>query len=128
MPKGICRTCGGSAPGAIYCNEHRPDAKYKSKKGECDGLKFDSQRELQEYIKRKQLEKIGAIVDLQCQVRFPLVVNGKKIAVYIADFTYYFANNPGVLVVEDVKGYRTPVYKLKAKLFFALYGFAITES
>jgi hypothetical protein len=34
----------------------------------------------------------------------------------------------GALVVEDVKGMRTPVYNLKKKLIRAVYGFVIKET
>jgi len=45
---------------------------------------------------------------------------------YRADFTY--VNEDGQPIVEDVKGFRTPVYRLKKKLMRALYGIEILES
>ena len=33
----------------------------------------------------------------------------------------------GEVRIEDSKGFRTREFRLKAKLFHALYGFAITE-
>jgi hypothetical protein len=44
---------------------------------------------------------------------------------YIADFTYF--EKDGQQVIEDVKGVRTPVYRLKKKIIEAEYGIAITE-
>ena len=70
------------------------------------------------------LEKGGKIEDLRRQVRYPLSVNGVLVCVYVADFVY---RENGKEVVEDVKGFRTKEYRLKAKLFAAVMGFAIEE-
>jgi hypothetical protein len=97
---------------------------------------FASKREAARYDELKLLEKAGEICALQCQVKFPLQVEGKLICTYIADFCYRlknekFSNNEelvGELVVEDVKGVRTPIYRLKAKLMKAVYGIKILET
>lgn len=65
---------------------------------------------------------------LQEQVRYPLIAKsryGREI-VYVADFTY-FDKEKGVPVVEDVKGMRTAVYKLKKRLMAERYGIEIAE-
>jgi hypothetical protein len=59
------------------------------------------------------------------QPAYPLVVNGRKVAVYVSDFEYLDEN--GELVTEDTKGFRTEVYKIKAELFAALYGREVRE-
>jgi len=100
-------------------------SKYNARKTEMDGIVFDSIREAHRYAELKQLESAGEIIGLELQPKFPLVVNGERIAVYRADFRY--CDSYGHIVVEDVKGFRTPVYKLKKKLFEAIYGMAITE-
>jgi hypothetical protein len=51
-------------------------------------------------------------------------VQGKLICTYVADFKYL---ENGKEVVEDVKGFKTPVYKLKKKLVEAIYGIEIIE-
>ena len=53
---------------------------------------------------------------------------GKKIRpiYYIADF-YYFDLLKDKWVVEDTKGVRTEVYKLKKKLFEYIYNLTIDE-
>ena len=38
---------------------------------------------------------------------------------YVADFKYM---QDGVMVVEDTKGYKTDVYKIKIKMFLYKYG------
>ena len=45
-------------------------------------------------------------------------IGGTLICTYKADFVYFARNRR---VIEDVKGYRTPLYRLKKKLVEALY-------
>lgn len=99
-------------------------SKYNAIKTEVDGFIFDSKAEARRYSELKLLEKVGEIKDLQLQALFPVFVNGKLICHYLADFTYH---DKGVYVVEDVKGVKTPVYRLKKKLVEALYNITITE-
>lgn len=70
------------------------------------------------------MEKARVIRDLELQPRYPLVVNGVKVATYVGDFRY---REDGVLVLEDAKGVRTREYRLKAKLMKALFGIEIRE-
>ena len=99
-------------------------SKYRAKKTEVDGIKFDSKKEAKRYIVLKALEGKGEIEKLTLQPRFLLQEgfrkNGKayrKIE-YVADFMY---KQDGKLIVEDVKGIKTDVYKLKQKLFEKKY-------
>ena len=91
-----------------------------------DGIVFASKKEAKRYGELKLLELTGAIRDLRLQPKFPCVVNGVKVCDYIADF-WYVDSETGHAVVEDAKGMKTPVYKLKAKLVEAVHGFEITE-
>lgn len=106
--------------------------KYNSKKTVVDGIAFDSKREARRYQELKALEKAGRITDLKLQVPYTLMsstkdANGKTIRgiKYIADFVY---RENGQEVVEDCKGYRTEVYKIKKKLMLMIYGITIRES
>lgn len=101
-------------------------SKYNAIKTEVDGRVFASRREARRYEELVILEKAGEISGLVCQPNFRITVNEKHICNYIADFQYT-DEIKDELVVEDVKGMKTPVYKLKKKLFEALYGFTITE-
>lgn len=92
--------------------------KYHSKKTFVDGIRFDSKREAARYTELKLLEKAGELKELKLQVPFCLFVNNFKICTYKADFVY---EADGKKVVEDVKGFKTPVYRLKKKLFEALF-------
>jgi len=53
------------------------------------------------------------------QRKFVLDVNGKHICNYIIDFEVFFMN--GEFEFIEVKGHETPEWKLKFKLFEALY-------
>ena len=98
--------------------------KYNAKKTEVDGRVFDSRAEARRYSELCLLESAGVIKDLVCQAAFPVFVNSKLICHYYADFTYH---ENGAYIVEDVKGMKTPVYRLKKKLVEALYNITITE-
>ena len=102
-------------------------SKYGNVKTEIDGLKFDSKGEARRWQELKLLERGGVITDLQRQVKYPLMCAGKLIANFIADYAY---TEGGKMVVEDFKSHATitPVFRLKAKLFEANYGFPITVS
>lgn len=106
-------------------------SKYHAKKTTVDGITFDSRREAYRYLALKSMEKDGAIEDLRRQVRYELVpafdVDGKhyRPVYYVADFTY---RENGHEVIEDVKGMKTDVYKLKAKLVAYRYGMNIRET
>jgi hypothetical protein len=98
--------------------------KYNAIKTEIDGRVFASRAEARRYSELCLLEKAGEIRNLECQPKFPITVNKKHICYYIADFQY---SNEGGVIIEDVKGVKTPVYKLKKKLVEAQYNIEITE-
>lgn len=99
--------------------------KYRAVRTVVDGRVFDSKREARRYEELKLLERAGLIRDLEIQPKFPLEVNGRRVATYRGDFQYW---EGGEFIVEDCKGVRTPIYRLKAKLMFALYGIEIRET
>lgn len=94
-------------------------SKYRAKKTEIDGVIFASKAEAKRYQQLKFLLGAKAIYDLKLQPRFTLEVNNTKICTYVPDFQY--KDQKGMIWVEDVKGYPTRDYKIKAKLFQALY-------
>lgn len=109
----------------------RSGSKYHARKTTTDGITFDSRREADRYLVLKGMEEDGAIEDLRRQVRYELVpafdVDGRhyRPVYYVADFVYV---EDGKEVVEDVKGMRTDVYRLKSKLFARRYGMSIKET
>ena len=107
-------------------------SKYGAQRTEVDGITFASKKEARRYGELKLLERAGEIRNLELQPRFPLRVGDVLVCTYVGDFAYCTRPLPGALnvgefVVEDAKGFKTPEYKLKAKLFKALNGFEITE-
>lgn len=106
-------------------------SKYHAKKTVVDGMTFDSKREADRYLVLKSMEEDGAIEDLRRQVRYELIpafdVDGRhyRPVFYVADFVYV---EDGKTVVEDVKGMKTDVYRLKSKLFARRYGMSIKET
>lgn len=96
-------------------------AKYGNRKTVVDGITFASAKEARRYGDLKLLERAGEISALRLQPRFPLEVEGKLICTYVADFAY-ICKGEAEETIEDVKGVQTPVFKIKRKLFEALYG------
>lgn len=105
--------------------------KYKSVKTEINGINFASKKEASRYMELVTLEKHGDIYGLEFQVPFELQpkfkINGKTVRAikYVADFVYF--DKKKKIHVEDVKGMRTEVYKLKKKLFEYKYKIEIEE-
>jgi hypothetical protein len=126
-------------------------SKYRSQPTMVDGIRFDSKREAARYNLLKVRLRAGDIRGLKCQPRYylcPLVVVGADprdvnagtpttrrmfVAEYVADFEYEesdrgYGGVTWTLVVEDAKGAKTDVYKLKKRWFEAQYGIAIRET
>ena len=99
-------------------------SKYRNIKTEVDGIVFDSKAEARRYMELRLLEKANEISDLRLQYPFECTINEKKICTYRADFDYYEGDQ---WVIEDVKGFATPVFRLKKKLVEALHGIEIRE-
>lgn len=108
-------------------------SKYHAQKTVLDGIKFDSKKEANRYAELKLMERAGLIKGLQRQVRFELIpsfdVDGKhyRPTSYVADFVYTDTKS-GKQVVEDCKGFRTDIYRLKAKMFTHKFGVSILET
>jgi hypothetical protein len=102
-------------------------SKYGNKKTEVDGIVFMSQREAGRYIALRYLKNAGKIKDLKLQVEYELNDGGTHSLKYIADFQYYDIET-GKVIVEDSKGYKTPVYKKKKRLMLKVHGIEIVET
>lgn len=108
-------------------------SKYNNQKTPAFGIMFASKKEANRYEQLKLMESGGVVRNIKIQVRYRLEVNGVHICDYIADFVYLDkmskrGADPWVQVVEDTKGVRTAVYKLKKKLMLAIYGIEIRET
>lgn len=96
--------------------------KYNASKKTIDGIVFDSKREGARYQELKLMESAGVIRNLELQPKYTLQSSFKcqgkthRAITYKADFRYT-ETATGAVVIEDVKGYETEVFKLKEKLF-----------
>ena len=116
--------------------------KYKAVKTTIDGITFDSKKEAKRYTELKLQKKSGMITHLELQPKYDIIINGAKICSYKADFSYFtvredeketYRNAKGEWIVptktldkegqivEDVKGFKSPIYRLKKKLVEACY-------
>lgn len=100
-------------------------SKFGNRKTAIDGITFHSAREAGRYVTLKMMERIGEIELLELQPKFAIIINGMKCFTYVADFGYVEKGSP---VVEDCKGFRTPIYRLKKKCVEAQYRIKIRET
>ena len=93
-----------------------------------DGLVFDSVKEYQRWGELNILQRAGVISKLRRQVKYELIPkqDGERACHYIADFVY--VNDKGETVVEDVKGFKTDVFRLKKKLMLWVHGIRVKET
>ena len=102
-------------------------SKYGNRQVTLYGMTFDSRKEGERYLFLRSEQLAGRISDLRCQVPFELIPKqGKERPVtYVADFVYI---RDGKQVVEDTKGFKTDVYKIKRKLMLYIHGIEIQET
>lgn len=81
--------------------------------------KNDSKFEAGKAEELKLLKRAGEIKDFREQVKIPLIVNNLIVCDYFIDFE--IEHNDGTLEYLETKGYATDTWKLKWKLFEALY-------
>lgn len=103
----------------------RSRRKYANTPINVDSYKFASKKEGRRYLELRLFEKLGDVRELEVHPRFHLCVGDEHIATYVADFSY--KNKTGMLIVEDVKGVKTAVYKLKKRLMKVLLGIEVQE-
>lgn len=94
-----------------------------------DGTKFDSKKEMHRYCNLLLLKKANLITSLELQPRIPIIIKGvavryfikggRRQMFYVADFKY-FDKEREAWIIEDVKGHRTEVYKIKRALLDAM--------
>lgn len=100
--------------------------KYHNKKVTYFGKSFDSKREGNRYLYLLDRQHRGAIKDLILQPEFILQEAFEKDGIkyrpiiYIADFSYT-ETKTNKRIIEDAKGVKTDVFKIKKKLFEKRY-------
>lgn len=99
--------------------------KYHAKWSKCMyGHNHPSRKEAMWCVKLHELSKERKIACLVWQPKYEIKVNGILICFHVPDFRYLVLNGPYEYPVEEiieVKGVQTPEWKLKHKLFCALY-------
>lgn len=106
--------------------------KFGAKKTEVAGIVFDSKAEARRYSQLVTLERAGHIAGLTRQVPFVLApavkLEGAKRTKpalrYVADFVYSDTKT-GRIVIEDVKGVATPLFRVKQHLMKSVHGIDI---
>lgn len=107
--------------------------KYGNTKVVRNGRKFASKHEAGRYTELLLLQRAGKISDLKTQVSYLLIPAQydekhrciERSCKYVADFVYM---EDGELVVEDAKGMKTDVYRIKKKMMLYKYGIRIREA
>lgn len=102
-------------------------SKYNNRRvNTADGW-FDSERELRRWKELKLLEHSGVIKNLRRQVKYRLIprAGSSREISYIADFVY---DQGGKEVIEDSKGFRDRVYKIKRRLMMWVHNVVILET
>lgn len=110
----------------IVNKEDRP-LKYRNKRcvwkgpwrGRVQSINFDSQKEMGRFCELCKMERAVEIQELSLQERFLVSEDEVEVEhkiVYVADFMYW-DNIYHNWIVEDVKGFKTDLYKAKKKLF-----------
>jgi hypothetical protein len=113
-----------------------PRSKYHAQPTYVHGFRFASKSEARRYHELLLLGIAGEIRDLELQPRFDLHVADVRVATYVADFRYQERRGIDTVfgcdrwrdVIEDRKGMKTPVYRMKKKHFEAEYGVQIRET
>jgi hypothetical protein len=105
--------------------------KYGAKRTSCGIHEHASAKEARKCGELTLLAKGGAIHDLLYQPRYPLSVfnfatrRPVHLCEYVADFEYKDLDST---VVLDVKGVKTPMYRLKKKMMKACWGIEVQEA
>jgi len=117
--------CAPLNPHLFEKKSEKKRSKYNNKKVTFDGIIFDSQKEANRYVVLRMLQKAGEIQNLKLQQSYELNNGGSHSLRYVADFVY---TKNGREIVEDVKGFRTLIYKKKRALMLKVYGIEILET
>jgi len=94
-------------------------SKFRNKRTEYNGHIYDSKGEAELAAELDIRQKAGEIKSWERQVSYKLVVHGVVICTHRVDFVITHHNNTREAV--EYKGYATALWKLKRKLFEAIY-------
>lgn len=94
--------------------------KYGNRKTTIDNIEFPSKAEASYYCDLKVRERAGEVSNVKMQTPYALTINGRLICTYRDDFSFQDHVENRFRVV-DVKGFATPVFKLKLKMMKAIH-------
>lgn len=121
----------GKAKIAAVQRKTKRRSKYNAKGDYVDGRWFDSQAEITRYRQLKELLEAGLIENLEFQLAFECRIENHPMFRYLSDFAYDVVDpTTGAVIesiIEDVKGLKTPVYRLKKKIIEAQHKIQIVE-
>jgi len=105
-------------------------SKFGNVKTTIHGITFDSKREAKRWTELRLRERAGFLTDLKHHpepwaLHCPTPGDDVVVCFYEPDFEYREA---GALVIEDSKGVRTQIYRLKKKWMKLEYGITIRET
>lgn len=103
----------------------KPYNKMRNIRTEYNGRTYDSHAEARRAEELDTLKMYGDIVEVIPQFPMPIFINDIKVCTYFADFKVTYKD--GRIEYEDVKGFKTAMYKLKKKMVKAYYGIDILE-
>jgi len=83
-----------------------------------NGVVYDSKAEALYAFKLDGMRASGEILGWERQIRIPLIVNEVKVCMFVVDFV---VQGQSAFEYHEIKGWETPEYKLKLKLFKALF-------
>jgi hypothetical protein len=89
--------------------------KYKAKAVKVNDIHFSSTAEAKRYKELEALKNNGEVLFFLRQTPFHLPAKVK----YVCDFTVFWKD--GNVTFEDVKGFKTDLYKVKKKMVEELY-------
>lgn len=94
--------------------------KYHAESSIYNGILYHSKKEASYAAELDLRKRAHDIASWSRQVPIALDVNGKHITNYFIDFAV--DHNDGIREFVEIKGFETEVWRLKWKLFEALYG------
>lgn len=94
--------------------------KYHNTPQTYNGYNYQSKKEANRAAELDMLLKAGEIKGWERQYKLELMMNGYRLCNYYMDFRVL--NNDGTETWEEVKGFETPLWKLKWKITEAQYG------
>jgi hypothetical protein len=100
--------------------KYKQPSKYHNRTNDYGGEIYHSIKEAGYAAELDLRVKAHDIRSWERQIRIPLDVRGYHICNYIIDFVV--THNDGIKEYVEVKGFETDIWRLKWKLFCALYG------